>query len=723
MAKPGIEEIIKQVLSYSPDANLPLLRAAYEFATAAHKGQQRDSGEDYIAHPLGVAMILAQLQLDVQTVAAGILHDVLEDTAVQKEELVQTFGPEVARLVDGVTKLSRLPYQSKEQQQAENLRKMFLAMAEDLRVILIKLADRLHNMRTLRPLPPERQKKIARETLEIYTPLAHRLGMWLIKWELEDLAFRYLEPEEYYRLVQKVARKRKEREGYINQVVETIRQKLAEMGLQGEVTGRPKHLFSIYNKMREQGKEFDEIYDLMGVRVIVDSVRDCYAVLGMVHALWKPIPGRFKDYIAMPKSNLYQSLHTTVVGPNGEPLEIQIRTWEMHRTAEYGIAAHWRYKEGKPGDREFEEKISWLRQLLDWQREAKDPQDFLEDLKIDLFEDEVFVFTPKGDVKTLPAGSTPVDFAYSVHTDIGHRCVGAKVNGHLVPLNYQLKNGEFVEILTSKVGTPSLDWLNFVKTSRARSKIRQWHKERRRAETIAHGRALLEKEVQKYHLDPEEVLRLDRLQEVARRSGLASPEDLLANIGFGRTTAHQVLVRLVGEAALEAQKKQMQAERHQAVEPGRPSRRDLGVVVKGADNLLIRMARCCSPVPGDPIVGYITRGRGVSVHRADCPNVAELLGEENRCLEVEWKNGGTQNAYPVEIEVEAIDRANLLANIMNKISELKATIEAVNARTTRDRRAVINLVVDINDVEHMNKVMQRLEKVEGVLSVYRANPT
>ncbi|MDI3280053.1 MAG: bifunctional (p)ppGpp synthetase/guanosine-3',5'-bis(diphosphate) 3'-pyrophosphohydrolase [Bacillota bacterium] len=702
---------------------MALLRAAYEFATAAHKGQQRDSGEDYIAHPLGVAMILAQLQLDVETVAAGILHDVLEDTAVQKEELVQRFGPEVARLVDGVTKLSRLPYQSKEQQQAENLRKMFLAMAEDLRVILIKLADRLHNMRTLRPLPPERQKKIARETLEIYTPLAHRLGMWLIKWELEDLAFRYLEPEEYYRLVQKVARKRKEREGYINQVVETIRQKLAEMGLQGEVTGRPKHLFSIYNKMREQGKEFDEIYDLMGVRVIVDSVRDCYAVLGMVHALWKPIPGRFKDYIAMPKSNLYQSLHTTVVGPNGEPLEIQIRTWEMHRTAEYGIAAHWRYKEGKPGDREFEEKISWLRQLLDWQREAKDPQDFLEDLKIDLFEDEVFVFTPKGDVKTLPAGSTPVDFAYSVHTDIGHRCVGAKVNGRLVPLNYQLKNGEFVEILTSKAGTPSLDWLSFVKTSRARNKIRQWHKERRRTETVAHGRALLEKEVQKYHLDPEEVLRLERLQEVARRSGLASPEDLLANIGFGRTTAHQVLVRLVGEATLEAQKKQMQAERHQAAQPGRPPRRDLGVAVKGADNLLIRMARCCSPVPGDPIVGYITRGRGVSVHRADCPNVAGLLEEGSRCLEVEWKNGGTQNSYPVEIEVEAIDRANLLANIMNKISELKATIEAVNARTTRDRRAVINLVVDINDVEHMNRVMQRLEKVEGVLSVYRANPT
>lgn len=723
MGRLTIADLINKVKSYSPGANVGLLEKAHAFASRAHQGQHRDSGEDYIAHPMEVAMILAELELDVETIAAGLLHDVLEDTPVTREELQKEFGEEIARLVDGVTKLGRLPFRTKEQQQAENLRKMFLAMAEDLRVVMIKLADRLHNMRTLRHLPEDRQKKIARETLEIYSPLAHRLGMQVLKWELEDLALRYLDPEEYYRLVHKVAMKRKEREGYIQEVVETLKQKLTEMGIRSEVSGRPKHFFSIYTKMKEQGKDFEEIYDLMGVRIIVDTVKDCYAALGMVHSLWKPIPGRFKDYIAMPKSNLYQSLHTTVVGPRGEPLEIQIRTWEMHRTAEYGIAAHWRYKEGYRGsEKEFEEKIAWLRQLLDWQKETRDAQDFLENLKIDLFEDEVFVFTPKGDVKTLPVGSTPVDFAYSVHTDIGHRCIGAKVNGRIVPLNYQLKNGEFVEILTGKTSSPSLDWLTFVKTSRARSKIRQWHKEHRRNESIARGRELLEKEVEKYRFDPAEVLKVDNLQEAARRFNLTTAEDLLAAVGFGRITAIKAIGKLVGEAVLEARRRELLEKQRAAVQGKTVEYKDRGVLVKGAKDLLVRIARCCNPVPGDEIVGYITRGRGVSVHRADCPNVSYLANDAERRIEVSWAGGETK-AYPVEIQVEAVDRVNLLTNIMNRISETKTNIEAVNARTTRDRRAVINLVVDIRDVEHMNMLMQQIEKVDGVLAVYRANPT
>ncbi|MGE5553713.1 MAG: RelA/SpoT family protein [Betaproteobacteria bacterium] len=721
MVRSSLDKLISRILEANPEANVDLVREAYAFAAQAHAGQTRESGEAYIRHPLEVAVILADMELDVESIAAALLHDVVEDTGVTRDELEQRFGKEVATLVDGVTKLSRLPTRSKEEQQAESLRKMFLAMADDLRVILIKLADRLHNMRTLRHVDEERQQRIAHETLEIYAPLAHRLGMSALKWELEDLVFRYLEPEAYYTLVQKVARKRKEREKYVAEIIDTLRDRLQTIGIEAEVQGRPKHLYSIWNKMKAQGKDFEEIFDLVAVRVIVDSVKDCYGVLGLVHTLWKPIPGRFKDYIAMPKSNMYQSLHTTVVGPRGDAMEIQIRTWEMHRTAEYGIAAHWRYKEGKTGQQDFEEKIAWLRQLLEWQRETKDVEDFMESLKIDLFEDEVFVFTPKGDVKNLPAGATPVDFAYSVHTDVGHRCTGAKVNGKIVPLNYQLKNGEFVEILTSKTGAPKQDWLTFVKTARARNKIRAFLKEERRGESIIKGRDMLVKEAEKHSLDVPEVLKEARLLEVAKRFGFVEVEDLEAAVGFGKVTVGQVFTHLLGEREWRARRKALR-ERFQKARPAERVVRQQGVVVRGIDNVLVRMAKCCNPVPGDPIVGYITRGRGVSVHRTDCPNVRGLSEKESRALEVAW-DGQERGAYPVEIEAEAVDRVNLLAEVMNAVAETKTNIAAVQARTTKDRKAVFQLTVDIQNTAHLRQILDVIRRVEGVLNVYRANPT
>ncbi|MBE3573885.1 MAG: bifunctional (p)ppGpp synthetase/guanosine-3',5'-bis(diphosphate) 3'-pyrophosphohydrolase [Firmicutes bacterium] len=724
-----LDKLLGEIRTYDPGANTELVRKAYLFARKAHAGQLRDSGESYFAHPVGVAEILAQLELDEVTIAAGLLHDVLEDTPVTLEQLRQEFGPEVASLVDGVTKLSQIQVQSREERQAENLRKMFLAMANDLRVVMIKLADRLHNMRTLRYLPEERQKKVARETLEIYTPLCHRLGMWRLKWEMEDLALRYLDPEAYYNLVHLVNQKRQEREGYIQDIIATLRRRLAEMGIEAEVQGRPKHFYSIYNKMKTQGKSFAEILDLMAVRIIVGTVKDCYGVLGLVHTLWKPIPGRFKDYIAMPKSNMYQSLHTTVVGPKGFPVEIQIRTREMHRTAEYGIAAHWRYKEGRAENDEYEEKLAWLRQIMEWQKDLKDVHEFMETLKIDLFTDEVYVFTPKGDVKALPAGSTPVDFAYAVHTDVGHRCIGAKVNGRIVPLNYVLRNGEFVEIITGKNSGPSQDWLGFVKTSRARSKIRQWLKEQRREESSAKGRGLLERECERHALDAGDVLKPEKLLEVARRYGFGQPEDLLASVGFGRITALQVLGKLVGDRELAERRHELRLRQHREKMQAAANRArhalPPGIRVLGEDNVLVRISRCCNPVPGDPIVGFVTRGRGISVHRADCPNVRYLQEEPERRIEVSWDTdavAGSQS-YPVEIEVEAVDRQNLLSNLMDSLSEMQTSVGAVNARTTRNHLALINLTVSIRNLEHMQMLMQKLQRVDGVRNVHRANPT
>ncbi len=710
-----LQALIERIRSYYPEADVDLITKAYHFSRRAHEGQLRDSGEPYFQHPFEVAMILAELELDVETIAAGLLHDVLEDTEVTRAEMEAEFGSSILSLVEGVTKLDKLPFRSRFERQAENLRKMMLAMAEDIRVILIKLADRLHNMRTLRYVSLEKQKSIAQETLDIFAPLAHRLGIWRIKFEMEDLAFRHLYPDEYYNLVNAIARKRKEREGDLQAVMDIIRKKLVELNIKCDIQGRPKHFYSIYQKMQRQDKSLDEIYDLMAVRIIVETVRECYAILGIIHAAWKPIPGRFKDYIAMPKSNMYQSLHTTIIGPRGEPYEIQIRTWDMHRIAEKGVAAHWMYKEGQSRRKGGElAKVEWLREAVEWLQEMKDPQEFMDTLRIDLFEDEVFVFTPKGDVKSLPAGATPVDFAFDVHTDIGLTCVGAKVNGRIVPLDYELRNGEFVEILTSKTARPSRDWLKFVKTSKARSKIRSFLKEEQREEAILRGRELLEREVKKANLEPKEVLSVPNLERMAQKYGVGNPDELLATVGFGRIPAPQVLQKIIGKE-LDEKPKKTPAKRKRKREPK-------GVAIKGVDNLLVRFSKCCSPVPGDQIVGYITRGRGVSIHRSDCPNISALSHNSDRQIEVSWNTSGSYS-YPVEIEIEALDRPNLLANIMNNVAESKTNIEAVNARTTRKEAASIQLVVDIHDVAHLNNVINKLKQVEGVISVRRASPT
>jgi GTP pyrophosphokinase len=691
-----------------------MIAKAYHYSERAHQGQSRESGAPYFEHPYAVALILTELELDVETIVAGLLHDVLEDTPVTREELEENFGSTVLMLVDGVTKLEKLPFRDRFEHQAENMRKMIFAMAEDVRVILIKLADRLHNMRTLRHVSPARQVLISQETLDIFAPLAHRLGIWKIKFEMEDLAFRHINPDEYYRLVTEIDRKRQEREGDLREVMDIIMERLADVEMSCDIQGRPKHLYSIYQKMQKQHKDLDEIYDLMAIRVIVDTVRDCYAVLGIIHALWKPIPGRFKDYIAVPKSNLYQSLHTTVVGPHGEPYEIQIRTWEMHNVAERGVAAHWRYKEGynrKSGD---DAKVGWLREAVEWLQEMKDPQEFMETLKIDLFADEVFVFTPKGDVKSLPNGATPVDFAFDVHTDVGLRCFGAKVNGRIVPLNYKLKNGDFVEILTSKTANPTRDWLNYVKTSKARSKIRSWLKEEQKEENLHRGRELLERELKKTAFDLKMVMNETNLQQTARKYGVSSPDELLSSVGSGRITASQVVQKLTGQDP---------PERKKLPEVSQKRRRETtrGVEVQGVDNLLVRFSKCCNPVPGDEIIGYITRGRGISVHRADCPNVANLAMDAGRQIEVLW-NATETDSYQVEIEIEGFDCPNFLSNIMNTLSERKTSVEAVTARTIKHGSVNVQLVLDIHNVAHLNDVMRALRQVNGVLGVHRASP-
>lgn len=707
-----IEELLKKIGDTKPDADLIKIRSAYEFAKTAHEGQKRDSGEDFIQHPLEVASLTYDLGMDTTSIMAAFLHDVVEDTEFTIEQIQKQFGNEVAVLVDGVTKLSRLAFQSKQEQQMENLRKMFLAMTQDLRVIIIKLADRLHNMRTLKHLPIEKQKSIAQETLEIYAPLAHRLGMGKIKWELEDLTLRYLEPDVYYDLVNKVAKKRQEREGFINEVKETLQRALAEIEIKAEVQGRPKHFYSIYQKMQEQGKDFSEIYDLMGLRVIVSSVQDCYEVLGIVHTLWKPIPGRFKDYVAMPKSNMYQSLHTTVIGPNGEPLEIQIRTWEMHRTAEYGIAAHWLYKENGPDDKELREKVAWLRHLIEWQGEMKDTEEFMETLRIGLFVDEVFVFTPKGDVKNLPAGATPVDFAYSIHSALGHQCTGAKVNGRLVPLDYQLKNGDIIQVVTSKQSTgPSRDWLQFVKTSKAKNRIRQWLREQNREENIQIGREMIERELKKRGVEVQENLSQEALFEAAKKLGFSDLEDLLAAVGDLKVTANLVIAKLGIE------KEPNKPVKPESEEKKRTRRTGQGIKVRGVDNLLVRFSKCCNPVPGDAIIGYTTRGKGVSIHRSDCPN---LVSEDpERIIEVAWEHD-VEGTYPVDIEIEGTDRVNILTDIMNAISEMNLYLDAAKARTKKGM-AYINLTLEISHSDQIQNIFRRVKKVSGVLRVYRVS--
>ncbi|MDA8205429.1 MAG: bifunctional (p)ppGpp synthetase/guanosine-3',5'-bis(diphosphate) 3'-pyrophosphohydrolase [Thermaerobacter sp.] len=702
--------------AHSPEAEQ--IMRALAFAQQAHRGQSRASGDPYVAHPLAVATILADLKMDAPTIVAALLHDVVEDTAYTLDDIEERFGSEVAQLVDGVTKLDRLEERTREEEQAENLRKMFLAMAKDIRVILIKLADRLHNMRTLKHLTQDRVHRIAKETMEIYAPLAHRLGIFRIKWELEDLAFQHLHPDAFREMKELVATKRQVREAAVDEVIFELKGRLQGVGMVSEVSGRAKHLYSIYLKMYGQGKNFAEIYDLVAVRVLVESVKDCYAVLGLVHSLWKPVPGRFKDYIAMPKSNLYQSLHTTVIGPHGEPLEVQIRTFEMHHTAEYGIAAHWRYKEGGKGDREFEQKLSWLRQLLEWQRDMRDASEFMETLKVDLFSDEVFVFTPKGEVVDLPAGATPVDFAYRIHTDVGNHCVGAKVNGRIVPLATALESGDIVEVLVNRKSPgPSIDWLSIVRTSQAKTRIRQWMRRERRHEHLARGQEMLERELkrQAFQLSPE------RLAEIVKRLGYGSVDDVAVALSEGNTSPPMLMSRIRDELDREAKTSHpiVPVAPVRARNPA-AARSGSEILVRGQGRMLTRLARCCEPVPGDPIIGYLTRGRGVSVHRLGCPNEKELAKDPERLIEVSWDATEAELApHPVELRVYAWDRPGLLADVANVVAD--SNIISAKARGYRDRTAIVEVHLEVRNLTQLTHLITRLENLAYVQHVDRVS--
>ncbi len=707
--------LTEKVRGYNPSADIDLVQRAFEFARTAHTGQYRDTGDSFISHPLGVAQILADLHLDVPTIAAALLHDVVEDTPVRNVQIRATFGDEIYALVEGVTKLSKVDFKSEEEKQAENLRKMLLAMAKDIRVVLIKLADRLHNMRTLNGLTEDRQKIIAKETQEIFAPLAHRLGISQIKWELEDYAFRYLEPEKYHELAGLVAKKRAEREKSVYAIVLRMRQEFEKANLRAEVTGRPKHLFSIYSKMTKLNKDFSEIYDRSAVRVILDSVAECYRALGIVHSVWKPIPGNFDDYIAVPKSNGYQSLHTAVMGEVGEPLEVQLRTWEMHHRSEFGIAAHWKYKLGVK-DEQFEEKFAWMRQLLEWHKEMASATDFVNSLKVDLFEDEVFVFTPQGDVIQLPSKSSPVDFAYRIHTQVGHRTMGAKVNGKIIPLDSTLKHGDKVEILTTKEEHPSMDWLTFVVTSQARSKIRSWFKQRNREQSIQEGRVLLEKEIKRRSVDSKEILKEEYVSEVVKKYNRKSQDDLFASVGYGDLSYQTVFNQLKFLHDEEKKKQAVVQKEQQIVLRRRQVRSGQGVRVEGETDILIRFSKCCSPVPGEKITGFITKGRGVTVHRVDCSNV-KLLTDLKQNVMVEW-DVTKEILCPVEIEVRSNDKMGLLNEVTSCIKEFDTNVSSASVKTFNGF-AKMNLVLEVNNAEKLRAIMQVVRKIPEVTLVQR----
>ena len=725
-----VEVLIQKIKENCTNVDLDVVNKAFNLAFEAHKEQKRESGEPYIIHPIDVAIILAELGMDTSTIVAGLLHDVIEDTDYTYEDIKNIFSEEIANLVGGVTKITKMEYKSKEEQQADNFRKMLLAMANDIRVIIIKLADRLHNMRTLKYMPKEKQKRISKETLDIYAPIAHRLGISKVKWELEDLCFRYLHEEEYYDLVNQIAEKRVERETYIAKTIEDLYGKLEESGIDSDIDGCPKHFYSIYRKMVTKNKSIEQIFDLTAIRILVNSVKDCYEVLGIVHTIYKPIPGRFKDYIAMPKPNMYQSLHTTVIGPQGKTFEIQIRTFEMHKTAEYGIAAHWKYKEGDTSDskeKTFENKLAWLRDMLEWQKETSDAQEFMEGFKINLFTDEIFLFTPKGVVIDLPNGATPIDFAYRIHTDIGNKCVGAKVNGKIVPLDYQLKTGQIVEILTSNSSKgPNMDWLNIAKSNQAKSKIRAWFKKAKKEENISKGKELFEKELKKQGVHFADIAKGETYEKFVKRNNINGMDDLYALIGLGAISASSFIWKLKDENQSKDEKV-IEENTNKIIEDNisKAQRNKIdqtvGITVKGVDNLMIRFAKCCNPVPGDDIMGYITKGRGISVHRADCGNLKNLIMEDgDKVVDVSW---GTSNgrAYIAEIQVKAEDRSGLLTDIMGIISELNLQLNALNAKSAKGSMAYVNIKVKIDTVELLKDLMKKIRHLKGIIDVYRVN--
>jgi GTP diphosphokinase / guanosine-3',5'-bis(diphosphate) 3'-diphosphatase len=712
------EDLVEKVRAYSPDADLELLRRAYVFSAFEHKGQVRHSGEPYMVHPLEVANFLADLKLDVVAIAAGLLHDVVEDTLTTIERITELFGPEVAHVVEGVTKISVIPFSSSEERQAENFRKMLLAMVDDIRVILVKLADRLHNMRTLHHLPDERRVRTAQETLDIYAPIANRLGMSKLKNELEELSFRYLEPKFYESLRAKIEERRRATEGVIDELRRTLAAKLEEAEVPlVELEGRIKRLFSIAQKLKRQKIDLDQVYDFVALRVVTHSVRDCYAALGIIHNTWSPVPGRIKDFIAMPRPNGYQSLHTSVISDQGTAFEVQIRTAEMHRQAEEGIAAHWKYKEGRVGQDRDDRYFQWLRQLLEWQQEVRDPQEFIHNLKIDLYPEEVYTFTPRGEVKALPRGATPIDFAYAIHTDIGHKCVGARVNGKMVPLRTRLKNGDIVEIVTAAGHAPSRDWLTFVVTSRARNKIRHYVQAEEKARSIELGRRVFDKEARRFGQNPKQLLESAPFQALAEEYGGGKADELLAAIGYGKLSARMVLGKLVPSEQLQ--------ERPPENKVVSVVRRVLGsgedrIKVSGIDGLMVSRARCCNPIRGEKIVGYISRGKGVSVHSANCPNVMNLLYDPERRIDVEWDKGTDEARYTVRLAMQVEDRKGILADVSAKVADINTNITSIEATTDDDHRGRINMTVEINDLKHLEKVLKSLRTVNGVLDVERA---
>ncbi len=710
-----IDQLLERVQSYQSDADLGMVRKAYEFSAKAHEGQIRRSGEPYVKHPIAVAGVLTSLKTDVTAIVAGLLHDTLEDTVATAGELEREFGKDVVHLVDGVTKIGKITFKSSEEKQAENFRKMVLSMADDIRVVIIKLADRLHNMRTLEHLSEGKRLEIAQETLEIYAPLANRIGVGWVKNELEDLCLKHLKPDVYEMLRVRVAKRDEDRQQYIQEVRELVEKALGEHGLSGAVYGRPKHLYGVYQKMNKQSISFEEVYDLTALRIITDTKMNCYALLGVIHSLWRPLPGRFKDYIAIPKSNLYQSLHTTVVGPKGEHVEFQIRTEEMHRVAEYGIAAHWKYKEqGRVQDKDSK-AFGWLRQFIEWQSDLPDNRQFMDSVKLELFHDVVYVFTPKGTVKELPKDSTPVDFAYAIHTEVGDHCVGAKVNGKIVPLKYELESGDTIEILTSPNQTPHKDWLKFVRTSRAKTKIKHWIKAEEQKRSLEIGRRLLETEFRRHGLAPAQVLKSSELVEVAKQEGYETTDELTIAIGFGHIATAQVVNRLITPAS-EATPVLHEPSTSQKVLSSREG--EQGVQVKGGRDLLMQLSRCCNPVPGDRILGYITRGRGLTIHSVDCPNLEALDYDRARLVEVEWDTAAP-SLHAVKIAVIAEDRTGVLANVSSAIAECKANISRAEIITREDRKAELDFIVEVADTAHLNRVLKTIERIDGVITTRR----